>query len=62
MTDYIYHMTLKVLWNRVFVMQSSRFCHIYMTLLWPTLHNLIKYVTTSGLIFIHRGSYVSSHV
>ena len=47
---YIYDMTLKVLCNScffVFCVQSSKFYHIYATLLhiWPPLHDVTKYVT-----------------
>ena len=56
MLDCIYHMTLKLLSNRVFSVKTLRFCHIYATLLPPSIHNLTKNLqTTSGLLILMHG-------
>ena len=38
--DSIYRMTLKPLCHHVFNIKTQRFCHIYVTLLWASLHNV----------------------
>ena len=50
MLDSIYHMTLKLFCNRVFGMKTSRFCKIYVTLLWASFHNVIK-IYTSFMVY-----------
>ena len=37
-----YHMTLKLLLNRVFVLETLRFCYYVRILLQPLLHNVNK--------------------
>ena len=50
MLDSFYHMTLKLFCNRVFGMKTSRFCKIYVTLLWASFHNVIK-IHTSFMVY-----------
>ena len=41
---FIYHMTLKILFNRVFCMKALRLCHIYAPLLRKSIHGITKSV------------------
>ena len=45
MIDSIYHtcMTFKLFCNHVFRVETSRFCQIYVTLLWVLFHNVTKF-------------------
>ena len=40
MLDSIYHMTLKYINYCIFGVQTSRFCHKYVKLLWTLFHNI----------------------
>ena len=45
MLNSIYHMTIKLLLNRVLLKKMLMFCHIYIKLLWFVNFNVWRYIT-----------------
>ena len=57
--DSISHMTLKLLSNHTFGVETPRFCHKYMTL-WVSLHYVTQFLIDNCIIYFNINRYYTA--